>query len=519
MNQTETKTWLQYEAGKAYKRRIGLYETVRCNERFYRGDQWYGTGSDNNLPKPVFNIVRRISDYLTSSVSPGKVSVYYTGEKLPYVNDGVMLERIGKALKAMNANTAYRWEKCKMDSKVYRMISDAAISGDGVVYCYWDDRAEDYGEYSGDICTEVIDNVNLFLSDVNRADIQSQEYIILSGRDSVGKLRREAARYGVDKRDIAKIVPDDPTDRQGDISYPELEGDEEVKATYLIKFWREDGYVCFEKSTRGCVLRRVKTLCRLYPVAYFNWCPTKNSFHGTSPITGIIPNQKYINRSYAMVMKHLGDTAFSKVIYDKTRIPEWSNEVGQAIAAMGTTNVSDAVSVVGVGKLADGYLDFLSNIISVTKELCNATDISLGNVTPTNTSAILTVQEAAKIPLRLVRSAFYQCIEDIANIWADMMCAYCTNERIMPMLCDDGTVSSQRIDFDLLRDEILKAKVEVVDISNYSSSVTLSILDKLLDGGHITAEQYLRRLPNDYIGNYEELIGEVSKDGGKAREN
>ena len=39
----ETAAWQQYEAGRSYKRRIGLYETVRTNERFYRGIQWQGT--------------------------------------------------------------------------------------------------------------------------------------------------------------------------------------------------------------------------------------------------------------------------------------------------------------------------------------------------------------------------------------------------------------------------------------------------------------------------------------------
>ena len=34
-------------------------------------------------------------------------------------------------------------------------------------------------------------------------------------------------------------------------------------------------------------------------------------------------------------MKHMIDTAFSKVIYDKTRIPEWTNEVGEAIGVAG----------------------------------------------------------------------------------------------------------------------------------------------------------------------------------------
>ena len=32
MNHTTNKAWRQYEAGKEYKNRIGLYETVRRNE-------------------------------------------------------------------------------------------------------------------------------------------------------------------------------------------------------------------------------------------------------------------------------------------------------------------------------------------------------------------------------------------------------------------------------------------------------------------------------------------------------
>ena len=66
--QLPTKSWQQYEAGVEYKRRIGLFELVRRNERFYRGDQWYGL-KNNDLPKPVFNVVRRITDFLISCVS------------------------------------------------------------------------------------------------------------------------------------------------------------------------------------------------------------------------------------------------------------------------------------------------------------------------------------------------------------------------------------------------------------------------------------------------------------------
>jgi len=221
----------------------------------------------------------------------------------------------------------------------------------------------------------------------------------------------------------------------------------------------------------------------------------------------MVANQKYINRAYAMAMKHMTDTAFSKVIYDKSRIPEWSNEVGEAIAAHGGTNVSDAVAVLGVGKLQDKYLDFLSNVIATTKELSNATETALGNVTPQNTSAILAIQESSKIPLKLVRAALYQCIEDLANIWADMTFAYFASERLVPMLDENGGYCSEKLDTQEKGSVRLCASVEIVDASTYSSAVTLSILDKLLDKGLISLDQYLSRIPSEYIESSASLMG------------
>ncbi len=497
MNDSLSKTWLQYEAGKNYKRRIGLYRTARENERFYRGDQWQMIES-GSLPKPVFNVVKRVVDYLVCSIVPEKVDISYSDENIPYLNDASSSK---KACKILGDNARYRWEKSKMDAKLYKIVSDAALSGDGVLYCYWKNDTVGDGRYVGDIETDVIDNVNVFVADVNKNDIQSQDYIILSGRASVLSLRREARANGVSDKEALKIVADtaDDLDRSSDYGFAELEGADEEKATYLIKFWREDGKVCFEKSTRNCVINRVKTPCTMYPVAYFNWQPTKNCFHGASVVSGMITNQKYINRAYAMVMKHMSDTAFSKVIYDKSKIPEWSNEVGEAIAAVGTANVSDAVSVLGTGKLQEDYLEFLQSVVASTKEMNGATETALGNVTPQNTSAILAIQAASQIPLKRVRSALYQCIEDLANIWADMVLSYFAKDRLVPMLCE-GEYSSDNTLFNV---EITRASamVKVTDASTYNSAISISILDKLLENGYITVEQYLEKIPNLHFEN------------------
>lgn len=506
MNSKTTKAWRQYEAGCDYKRRIGLYETVRLNERFLRGDQW--KGSEGDLPRPVFNILRRIVDYMVCTVFSKKVAISYTDEDLPYTADEGKADSMRMAIKLLSQNAAFRWERSKMDKIMHRALYDAAISGDGVVYSYFDPDAHSAQPYKGDIVTENVDNVNLFVADVNKADIQSQEYIILAGRQSVLSLRYEAVKNGMSRADADRlIVSDEDTSLgAGDMSMWELEGDaDERKATYLIKFWRENGKVCFEKSLKNCVIRRVKTDCRLYPVAYFNWYPTKNSFHGTSPITGLIPNQKFINRGYAMVMKHMTDTAFSKVVYDKTRIPEWTNEVGEAIAAVGATNVSDAVSIIEPGKLEEGYMELLSNSISTTKEIMGATEAALGNLNPTNTSAILAIQEASKVPLLQIKDNVSGFAEDIANIWADMMCAYYPPERLVPYL-ENGEIIAGSADFSILRGTLMEAHVEISDPERFSVAYNQSILDRLLDGGYISFTEYLERLPQGIIIDRDELI-------------
>lgn len=510
MSTNITKAWSEYEAGKEYKRRIGLYETVRRNERFYRGDQWRGAeGID--LPKPVFNIIKRVTDYLVCSVATGNYALAYTDENLPFCSSESERRAVKKALEVMTKNARYRWERCKMDSMVYGLLLDAAVSGDGVVYCYWDSTAPGDREFSGDIGAQRIDNINLFVSDVNNPDIQSQDYVMLAGRESVERLRAEARENGVDERAVMRIVADE--DYSEGYEGKELE-DGSGKATCLVKFHREGGKVVFEKCTKECVIKRVETGCRLYPVALINWTPTKNSFHGTAPVSEMVPNQKFINRAYAMVMKHMTDTAFSKVVYDKSRIPEWTNEVGEAIAVVGATNVSDAVSVVGVGKMQENYLELIQNAVSTTKEMMGATETALGNIVPTNTSAILALKETSRMTLEQVTAATSRCIEDIANIWADMMSAYYSNDRLVPYGEGDEAVA-ESIDFDGLRGSLIRARVEVGEATSYSASTALTILDKLLDGGYIGAKEYIEHLPEGFVLDKDMLVKEGGEEDGR----
>ena len=121
------KAWEQYERGKEYKRRINLYETVKTNERYYRGEQWqYGEGK--NLPHPVFNIIGRVINYLVCSVCATDVTIHYDDESLPYVASPSEAAIIEEGISTLSANASYRWKKDGMADIMLKTLTDAALA-------------------------------------------------------------------------------------------------------------------------------------------------------------------------------------------------------------------------------------------------------------------------------------------------------------------------------------------------------------------------------------------------------
>ncbi len=502
----ENISWRQFEAGRDYNRRIGLYENVTLCERFYRGDQWK-TVASGPLPTPVFNYIRRITDYLITQISNSNVDIVYSDENLPFVSDEHHRERIEEAIALLNRHASFRWEQCRLDRLVRRMLLDAALTGDGVLFTYWDPTIRTGQAYTGDFVTVPIDTTNIFVANVNSSDIQSQEYVIISGRESANKLQKEALASGAAHDDAMKIRSDEDLHYgAGDCAaYENLDASVE-KATYIIKFFRdENGYVQFEKSTRDCIIKRVSTPLKLYPIAMFNWIPTKNSYHGTSPITPLIQNQKFINKAYALAMKHMIDSAFTKVVYDKTRIPEWTNEVGQAIGVVGG-DIHGVAAPIDHGAMDERFTEIVENVISNTKDSMSATEASLGEVAPNNTSAIIALQEANHMTLDFVRSSLFACLEELAAIWVDFMCGYYADGRMI--LTGDSVPHA--LDCRVLREELIMARVDIGTATRYSKASALSELTKLLEGGHITLKQYLERVPDGVIPGREALITELS---------
>lgn len=495
-----TEEWKLYEQGREYHHSIGLYDRVNENERFYRGDQWEGVQS-GGLPTPVFNLFRRIIDYFTSTVLSSAVRMRYSPE---YPIGSAETET--RIIDRLNRLVESRWEKQKMDNLLASALHDAAISGDAVCYTYWDPSVSTGQPYTGDFVSVLIDNTNVFFGNPNCREVEKQPYILLSMREPVESLRKQAESNGISPEEIRKILPDDDTSYEsGDLAKKELEN---TRCISLIRLWKnEEGHVCFRKSVRNAVIREETDLgLTRYPVAVMNWTPVKNSWHGQAVATGLIENQIFINKSFAMVMKHMMDTAFSKVVYDSTVIDEWSNRVGEAVAVNGP--VEGVAKVLSSGQMQAGMLEVIRLAIASTKEFMGATDTALGDVKPTNTSAILALQQSTNLPLENVKRALYQFVEDIGLVWLNFLFAYYDDRRLVPAGREG---ESEYLPFGLsgYRNRLFGCRVDVGPSTYWSEITVLNTLDRLLQLGKITLTQYLERLPDNLIPKKRELLEEI----------
>ena len=492
--------WELYRRGKEYNYRIDLYDKVSRNERFYRGEQWEGVRSEG-LPTPVFNLFKRIIGYYISSIMSDATAMRFSIA-------GPRSAQGEEAVEIVNRVVEERWEMLGIDSLLGDALLDAALSGDAVAYTYWDASARTGQPFTGDFVTKLVDNTNVFFGDPNSHEIQSQPYILIAARELVEDVRAQARRAGRSEGEIALIVPDADVHCQvGDYSAVELEN---TKCMTLIKLWRgENGTIMSRKTSKSAVIcDTVDTRLKRYPVCYFNWTRVKGTWHGEAVGTGLIDNQVFINKAFAMVMKHMMDTAFSKVVYDSTVIDDWSNRVGEAIAVNG--NVDGVAKVLQSGTMQGGMLDVIAMAIGQTKEFMGATDAALGDVDPRNTSAIIAVQQASSMPLQNIRRELYRFIEELGLIWLDYMMHYYDGLRLVPVKDGEG-ISWVEFNVKKFENELFSCRVDVGATGYYSEITALNTLDGLLRAGHISIGQYLERLPRNILPKKQELMEEIEK--------
>ena len=499
---TAHSVWNEFNNDCSFKAGLNLYETVEGNENFYIGKQWENVRS-NGLPTPVFNFIKRIILYVVASTSTDNLKMNAS----PLSSVGNDVETI---MKVINAQFFALFEQNKIGKLSREFMRNAAVDGDACIYSWFDPDAETGQTAKGTIHAEILENTRVGFGNPNNRDVQSQPYVLVSRRELVEDVQNEAKKWHGEGENV--ISDSDETGNRFDAM-------SNGKVTTVTRFWKEDGKVFAIKVAKDAIIRpKWDTGMKLYPIVWMNWDYVQNCYHGQAAVTGLIPNQIFVNKMFAMVMVSLMTTAYPKVVYDKTRIARWDSGVGKAIPVNGG-DVSNVARAIDPATISPQVSQFIELAISLTKEFMGATDAALGDTRPDNTSAIIALQKASSVPIELTKQNFFQCLEDLGRIWLDQMRAYYgeryvdlppteqdKQEQMMMGLVPDENPVPTLFDFGILENVPLSIKLDIGGSAYWSEIAQMNTLDNLLMNGQITVIDYLERVPNGYISNQQELI-------------
>lgn len=503
--------WKLYERGLDFNASINLEDTVRVNENFFIGKQWEGVIS-NGLPTPVFNFLKRVCCFTVATITSDNIKVNASPLSAT-PNTTSLVEPVRIINEELDALT----ELNNIPSLMREFARNAAVDGDGCLYTWWDPDAETGQDAKGCIRTEIVENLRVHFGNPNDRDVQSQPWIILERREIISAAQAEAKENGFETwRNIGG---------DGDNTNPDAAKETTDKVTTILLFWRDTKtrHIWAYKCARGSSIREPWDLgIKLYPISWLNWDYIQDCFHGQAMITGLIPNQIFVNKLWAMSQLSLMTTAFPKVVYDATRVGKWDNRIGAAIGIQGG-DVNNVAKIIDPASISPQISQFIQLAVEETEQSLGATSVALGDTRPDNTSAIIALQRAASTPSEITKQNLYKSIEDLYRIYIEFMGEYygkryvdmTTPEEVRQIYDFIGQTAPAEIpmqfDFSQLKDMPMHIKLDIGASSYYSEIASIQTLDNLLKMGKIDTIQYLERIPDGYIPGRRELINELKE--------
>jgi hypothetical protein len=500
--------WDYYEKGLQFNRAINLDDTIKANRLFYVGKQWEGVQA-NGLPTPVFNVLKRVVGFTIANINSDNLSVNATTtENMANKNELQTLVQV------VNDECAALMEHNEVPALVREFSRNAAVDGSGCMYSYWDPDVPVGNGVMGAVKTEIIQCNRVIFGNPNDRSVQDQPFIQIAAREMVRSAKKRAKANG--ESDWRQIQADDAADQAED-SVKRTDD----KVTVLLTLWKdeESGEIWAYESTQTAQIRKPWSLgIRLYPICWLPWDVIQDCYQGGAMITGLIPNQIFINKAWAMSMLSIMRTAWPKIVYDKTKVRSWDNRVGGAIGVPG--DVSTVAKILDPASIDPQISMFIKLAVEQTEQSLGATAVALGDTRPDNTSAIIALQRAAATPNELTKQNLYKCVEDLFRIYIEFMAAY-YGERMVDLPVPDEMKQQaqllgmpipdrmpQPVDFSQLREYPMMLKLDVGASSYYSEIAAMQTLDNLLMNGHISLVQYLERIPDSYMPAKRALIEE-----------
>lgn len=503
---TPEQVQAEYQKMLGYNTAVNLDETVRVNENFFIGKQWEGVDA-KGLPTPVYNFLKQVVLFSVANITTDNIKMQATPlacERTP--------EDVERVAEIVNKEFDRLFEFNRVPNLVREYMRNAAVDGDSCLFTFWDDTVDAGFGLRGGIRTEIVDNMRVGFGNTACRDPQKQPYILIERREMTKELRRAAQEAGNPR--WGDIQPD--TENHNTDSYK----NSSERSTVLLRMWKErkTGTVWACEVSGRVMLREPWDMgLRLYPVTWINWDYIPDSYHGQALVTGLIPNQIFVNKLFAMSMISLMTSAFPRTVYDKTRVPKWNNAVGAAIGVNGG-DVSGVAKIIDPAQISPQIAQFIQTSVDYTRQFLGATSAALGETRPDNTSAIIALQRAASIPSEITKQNLYKSIEDLGRIYLDFMAAYYGKRKVQVSMPDVGAdilafagkdpeeLETVLFDYGILNDMPMALKLDVGASSYWSEMASVQTLDNLLMQDKITIEEYLERIPDGYIPKRQELI-------------
>lgn len=505
-----TDEWTLFEKGKSFMRRMNMFTDTDKNYRMYSGNQWEGAKIEG-IEQAQYNFIETIVNYKVSTINQNLWGINYSSENF---EDREFRKTAEETCKLLNKKASKIWEKDSMDFKVREVSEDSAVNDEGVMYVNYDIDTQEP-------LNEIINKTDIQYGNENSSDIQSQPYIIISQRKSVIEIQNLARKEGVSEEQIKNI--------KGDSDYFEEAGEsakyeKDNKCTLITKMWKEEGKVKFVKSTKYVVVKKESNSgLSLYPVAHYPWKTKKGSARGEGEVRYLIPNQLELNKTLARMLLSVKQNAYpTKVVaIDKISNPNAINQVGGTIKARGQSvdDVNKVFTTIAPAQMSTDVSKTINDLISITRELKNSSDIATGGVNPTEASgkAILAVQQASQQPMTKQLTGLKIFIEDLARIWLDMWVTYSQDGMKLEEEKTDPTTGEEYVELVDIPSSVLEnlkgtVKVDITPKSSYDKYARELTLENFLKAGYFNPQKlgelkvYAKILPDDAIAPKQDIL-------------
>ena len=508
-----TLIWERYEKGVEYQSSMGLRRLIPEYIRFYEGKQWpEPTRNTKNLPRPVINIVKMICRNKKSAILSTPVRILYKS-KDKRVDTDTLNAFSDMVLKELDQDDI---DKCAID--------DGVKKGSYFYHYYWDMEEDCLNPLSeGSLRCELIDPLNIFFENPCQLDEQKQRWIIISTREKVEDVIKNAEE-GVDKTEII----------------PDSEGVADNKSgmcTVLTMYFKKGGEVFCIRSVKNTVIKRefslspdkspvyealgvtkkpkrTRKIATLYPIVCGYYEKRDRCIYGLSEVEGLIPNQKAINFNIAMSLLNAQEVAWGKYIAlpGALKGQTITNAPGQVLTDYtGTGN--------GIRKLQENYMqsypvDLVKTITELTRTMTGTSEFMTGELSGAGLSgtAIARLQSQALLPIEDLRATFMAVKRKQGRVLAQFYRLYFP-ERVFTVASEnENETVTKRFTPSTYDGKEIEVTVETVLGANASVAGDISVLDALLKNGSISLKSYISAYPDSALTNKKALLSKIGEE-------